>query len=212
MQPLISAMTTLREVIVAALKSLLRGKSFFEAFLALWIDPATPKGQEVETENVPSATIEDFLKEAEQLFIPPSDGRRLKEFASKLKVQFREGLSSNPACMLPSYNHRLPNGYERGQYLVLDVGGSNLRVALVELRSRGARGSESGIIRMESFKIDTLVKSLEGMDFFDWVAGRISETLSKSEKKHSHGPESPLPMGLAWSFPIEYAVSPHPHT
>lgn len=209
MQPLFSVMATLREVFVAAFRSLLRGKSLIQAVLAYWVKPRSLKGQRAKTEPSPPRTIEDFLDEIRRSFLLPSDGQGLKDMASKLKVQFREGLSSNPACMLPSYNHQLPNGYECGRYLVLDVGGSNLRVALVELRSRGLRGSESGIVRMDSFRIDNDVKVLEGMAFFDWVAERVFETISK-DTKHDHGSENPLPMGLAWSFPIEYANSLSP--
>ena len=202
MQPLVSAMTTLRQAFAAALKSLLRGKSFIQAFLAFWVGPNVAKGQKVDTRDPPRRTIEEFLKEAQALLVGPSEGDGLKEFASKLKLRFREGLMSNPDCMLPSYNDQLPNGYERGQYLALDVGGSTLRVALVELRSRGARGSESGIIRMKSFPINRAIKDLEGMEFFNWMADLILETVAEDVKQNSS--EKPLPMGLAWSFPIEY--------
>jgi hexokinase len=202
MQPLISAMTTLRQAFAAALKSLLRGKTLIQAFLAFWVSPTVLKSQKAEPRDQPTRTIEDFLKEAQALLVGPSEGDGLRDFASKLKVQFRKALLSNPDCMLPSYNYQLPSGYERGQYLALDVGGSTLRVALVELRSRGARGSESGIIRMKSFPIDSSIKLLEGMDFFNWMADLILETVAEDVKQNSS--EKPLPMGLAWSFPIEY--------
>lgn len=199
--------TTLRQVFAAAIKSLLRGKSLIQAFLAFWISPTALKSQKVYpgkgngNGNAPSRTIEDFLREAEELFVGSTEGDRLKQFALMLKAQFRESLLLNPDCMLPSYNHQLPNGYERGQYLALDVGGSTLRVALVELRSRGARGSESGIVRMQSFKIDPTIKDMVGVAFFEWMAARILETVDGSGQ--DRGSEKPLPMGLAWSFPIE---------
>jgi len=209
MQPLISAMTTLRQAFVAALKSLLRGKSLIQAFLAFWINPTAFKSQGVEPRDQPSRTIEEFLEEAKQLLVGPSEGDGLKDLASKLKVQYREALSTNPDCMLPSYNFQLPNGYECGQYLALDVGGSTLRVALVELQSRGVRGSESGIIRMKSFPIVKAIKDLEGMAFFDWMAALVLETVAEDVKQNSS--QKPLPMGLAWSFPIEYVpLSPLP--
>lgn len=195
-------MTTLRQAFVAALKSLLRGKSLIQALLAFFITPADLKSQKVEPRDTPARSIEGFLKEAQELLVGPSEGDGLKDFASKLKAQFRERLLSNPDCMLPSYNYQLPNGYERGQYLALDVGGSTLRVALVELRSRVARGSESEIIRMKSYPINSSIKNLEGMAFFDWMTELILETIAEDVKQNSS--EKPLPMGLAWSFPIEY--------
>lgn len=205
MQPLVSAMIPLRQAFAAALKSLLRGKALLQAFLALWISPTVLKNQRLEPRDPPTRTIEDFLKEAQALLVGPSEGDGLKILASKLKMQFRKALLSNPECMLPSYNYQLPSGHERGQYLALDVGGSTLRVALVELRSRGARGSESGIIRMNSFPIDSTIKKLEGMDFFNWMADLVHETVAEDVKKNSS--EKPLLMGLAWSFPIEYVPS-----
>lgn len=109
--------------------------------------------------------------------------------------------------MLPSYNHTLPGGDERGRYLSLDVGGSTLRVALVELRGQGegVKGRESGIVCMESFPIGNAVMALEGVAFFDWMAARIVETLAKEKEGPMWEEQAILPMSLAWSFPIEYA-------
>ncbi|KAH8884699.1 actin-like ATPase domain-containing protein [Thozetella sp. PMI_491] len=202
MQPFVSAMTSIREVLVAAIKSLLRGKSFIQAFFAFWVSPALLKTQDVETRKVATRRIADFLKEAEGLLLDPTRADGLKQLSQKFKAQFRDGLMSNPACMLPSYNHQLPDGDERGQYLALDVGGSTLRVAMVELRSQGTQGRVSEIIRMQSFKIDPEIKKLEGMEFFGWMADKIVETTSTSVKSES-GLNGPLPVGLAWSFPIE---------
>ncbi|KAJ4422230.1 N-acetylglucosamine kinase 1 [Gnomoniopsis sp. IMI 355080] len=205
-------MTTLREVFIAAVKSLLRGKNFIQALLALWISPKLLKTSGCESSSSStSVTLDDskqckspneFLSEVEELFLQPTQGDALKEFSSKLKAQFREGLLNNPACMLPSYNHQLPSRSEHGQYLALDVGGSTLRVALVELRGREAVGSESRIVRLDSFKIDRKVKNLVGMSFFDWMAQKIMATVS-SALGSENSRDNPLLMGLAWSFPIE---------
>ncbi|KAK0628907.1 hypothetical protein B0T17DRAFT_588888 [Bombardia bombarda] len=202
MRLLTSAMTSLREAVVAAIKSLLRGRSLIQAILAFWISPNTLKSQDVEPRKLLKKNIDDFLKEAETLLIGPIHGGGLRRFSERLKHQFREGLLSNPACMLPSYNSQLPSGHERGQYLALDVGGSTLRVALVELRGRGVQGDESVIVQMDSFKIDNSIRSLRGNAFFAWMAERIIQTVSKGSKQGQHA-HQPLLMGLAWSFPIQ---------
>ncbi|KAJ4393328.1 N-acetylglucosamine kinase 1 [Gnomoniopsis smithogilvyi] len=202
-------MTTLREVFIAAVKSLLRGKNFIQALLTLWISPNLIKNPGCESSSNVTLDVskerrspDDFLREVEDLFLQPIQGNTLKEFSSKLKSQFREGLLNNPACMLPSYNHQLPSRSERGQYLALDVGGSTLRVALVELEGREAVGRESRIVRLDSFKIGREVKNLAGMSFFDWMAQKIVATVS-SALGAENSPTHPLLMGLAWSFPIE---------
>ncbi|CAJ2505453.1 Uu.00g128470.m01.CDS01 [Anthostomella pinea] len=203
MQPLTSAMTTIRRSLLAALKSLLRGKSFLQALFAFWISPKTiqehnhANGKMIE----PPRSIDEFLREAEERLLGPTEGDRLRQFSSDLKAQFRERLHTHAECMLPSFNHLLPTGQEKGQYLALDVGGSTLRVALVELRGREASGRESEIVRMISFKITPEIKKLEGMGFFDWMAARIHEVIHKDVSQTQQ--DVPIPMGLAWSFPVE---------
>lgn len=106
--------------------------------------------------------------------------------------------------MLPSYNHKLPSGQETGRYLAVDVGGSTLRVALVELRGRAEHvsGRESEIVSLKSYPIDTDIKNLRGVAFFDWMAAKIVETLGLQEGRVNGAAASAVPMALAWSFPI----------
>ncbi|KAI1498784.1 hypothetical protein F5X99DRAFT_420359 [Biscogniauxia marginata] len=200
MHPLTFTMTALRTSLLAALQSFLRGKSFLQALLAFWISPKALKEHHVNGNRIyPSRTIEDFLWEAEERLLGPIEGDGLRRFSSDLKSQFRERLHTHAECMLPSFNHLLPTGKEKGQYLALDVGGSTLRVALVELRGREVSERESEIVRIISFKITPEIKRLEGMAFFDWMASRVHEVI-RQDGSHS---QDPIPMGLAWSFPVE---------
>ncbi|KAI6305705.1 hypothetical protein MCOR34_008412 [Pyricularia oryzae] len=213
MQPLISAMTSLRDIIIAAFKSLTRGKSFIRALLAFWISPNVIKEcQESNDGSSSPRLLEDFLLEVEHLLSQPIEPAALLGFSGNLKKQFRQRLWSNRACMLPSYNYQLPNGSEQGRYLSVDVGGSTLRVALVELKGLEEGGYDgcSRIVRIDNFRIDVGVKALVGRAFFDWMAARILETLKsaseggQNNKEEFNGsPQAPIPMGLAWSFPIE---------
>lgn len=202
MRPFVSAMTTFRKSLLAALKSFLRGKSFLQALFAFWISPRKLKDQHASgtTTTHSPRTIAEFLKEAEKLLLSPIEGDRLRLFSSDLKAQFRDRLQTHPECMLPSFSHLLPTGNEIGQYLALDVGGSTLRVALVQLRGRQAEGRGCEIVRMISFKITPDVKKLEGMAFFDWMAMRIYNVIHKDGVVNT---QDPIPMGLAWSFPVE---------
>ncbi|KAI0408412.1 hexokinase-1 [Xylaria palmicola] len=202
MRSLVSAMTALRKSWLAALKSFLRGKSFLQALLAFWISPRKLKDQQHINGGAARSprTIAEFLREAEALLLSPTEEVRLRAFVSDLKAQFRERLQTHAECMLPSFNHLLPTGNEIGQYLAVDVGGSTLRVALVELRGREADGRETEILRMRSFKITPDIKRLEGMAFFDWMAMRIHDVIRKDGAANT---QDPIPMGLAWSFPVE---------
>ena len=199
-------MTTFRKSVLAAIvKSLLRGKTLIQAILAYCISPLSTKnrGAKGRSASHKPRTIQDFLKDAETQLLGPISGHGLQELSDGLKKQYLERLQTHMECMLPSYSHLLPAGTECGQFLALDVGGSTLRVALVELRGRLAKeGEESEIVSMKSFFISPEIKNLEGMAFFDWMAARIGEVLADGLRE-DQDPDQTIPMALAWSFPIE---------
>ncbi|KAK4174599.1 putative hexokinase [Triangularia setosa] len=203
----IFTMTSLRDLLLAAIKSLSRGRSFLQALLAFCTTSNAPSPASHDAIQEPGKNgpilITEFLAEVERLLLVSAIPNRLGGLSQKLKLEFREGLLSNPACMLPSYHTELPTGDESGQYLAVDVGGSTLRVALVDLKGRGSSGCpESRIVTMDTFGIDNDIRSLEGRAFFDWMAERIYQTVAQDSKK-GHGPDEPLLLGLSWSFPIE---------
>ncbi|KAI9699531.1 MAG: hypothetical protein M1820_007162 [Bogoriella megaspora] len=144
--------------------------------------------------------LDDFLAEVKTLFEAPLDPAKLLVMSKQLQGQFDLKLQNSNVCMLPSYNHTLPSGQERGSYLALDVGGSTFRVALVELGMSAEKSMEIKV--MQCHKIDNAVKALKGREFFDWMAVRIQETIDGYNREVLHGSES-LAMGLSWSFPIE---------
>lgn len=196
-------MTDFRNAFLAAIvKSLLRGKSLIQAILSYWISPLAA-GLDTKERIAATKSLAEFLKEAEAALLGPISGDGLAQLAVGLKAQFYDRLQNDEQCMLPSYSHQLPTGGEIGQYVSLDVGGSTLRVAVVELRGRDVEESKrSEILSMRNFRITPEIKDLEGMAFFNWMAQRISETIAESPSTH-HSPEKPLPVALAWSFPIE---------
>lgn len=48
----------------------------------------------------------------------------------------KEGTSKATIKMLPSYVRSTPNGTESGNFLALDLGGTNFRVLLIKLHGR----------------------------------------------------------------------------
>ncbi|KAE9377314.1 actin-like ATPase domain-containing protein [Stipitochalara longipes BDJ] len=214
MQPFIAAMSKVRQAFFAAIvRSLLRTKSLLQTILNIWISPSVIKGENVDANINGGASTsssngrkigrDEFLEIVEKAFRPSSSRKRLEDLSEGMKKQFLESMEDNQLCMLPSYNHQLPSGDERGSFLALDVGGSTFRVALIELSGREAgAGQEGRILKRATFKINGGVKQLKGVLFFDWMAERIEETLSGQSEGHDMS-EAPLSMGLAWSFPIE---------
>lgn len=155
-------------------------------------------------------TMDDLLREIQCLLEAPLDAAKLLEMSAALQSQFAPKLQSSEICMLPSYNHKLPSGLERGTYLALDVGGSTFRIALVELNGRQPDAKNMHIVVMKSFKIDEKVRQRSGHDFFEWIADKIQQALADPQLQNSTSTQS-FPMGLAWSFPVEYVSHPLPH-
>ena len=216
MQPIVAAMAKVREAFYAAfLRSLLKTKSILATILRFWISPTivvrhvTKEDSSKTQSSSPSDNdarrkdlIEKFLNSVEKELRGSIHVDQLIQLSNGMKSQMKRCLQHSEICMLPSYNHQLPSGKESGTYLALDVGGSTFRVALVRLDGKqAATGERSKIISSRSFKIDLPIKQLRGLLFFDWLAERIEETLSKHVE--GHDADHTLSMGMAWSFPIE---------
>ena len=145
--------------------------------------------------------LDALLQEVHMQFGQQSRIEDLLALSEKLQAELRQHMISSPQRMLPSFNYELPTGKEQGTYLAVEVGGSNLRVALVTLNGRNL-GIQ--IQRTMCFSIDTFIRGLKEYHFFDWMAVRVGEVLAAEVETlgHTEG-NGPLPMGVAWSFPIE---------
>jgi hexokinase len=171
-------------------------------------------------------TMDEFLAEATTAFADPLTIPNMLQMSSRIRAEFKSQLRNGPQyisrrqnessrnkdkqsiCMLPSYNHALPTGFEHGNFLSLDVGGSGMRIALVSLLGK-ATDSEEGrmeIVKARAFDIDEKVRRLEGIKFFDWMAKGIEKMLSDKQVKEHCG-DGKISVGVAWSFPIEYVLN-----
>lgn len=197
MQSFLSAMyTSTREILLSALRNLLKGPSLLQTVFAVWLSPLIPR--RIQQDKAIIRLLEEYVVEVEHLLSASTDPESLLNLSSGFQRQLNEALICNPKCMLPSYNHQLPNGKERGRFLALDLGGSTFRIALIDLQGEG--DDTARIVRKKSWKVDQVARKLEGKEFFDWMASKIQEVLDlESENQDS----ASLAMGLSWSFPIE---------
>ena len=153
---------------------------------------------------VDDGSMERFSSEVHDLFEQNLDHDALLGMSKSLRAEMRQHLIASPQCMLPSFNYDLPTGEEHGTYLALEVGGSNLRMAMVELRGRRQGTQAIRLRRTMSSPIDTTVRQLQNYAFFDWMATNIRQLLlMEGENADVDAKSPPLRMGVAWSFPIE---------
>lgn len=122
--------------------------------------------------------------------------------------------SSNPAhalasylsmTMIPAYLYYLPTGREQGTFAAVDVGGSTLRIAIVRFAAATSdTTSTREILYQTADPLDTAIKNLDGRSFFLWMANQLQSVLFVAEMNGWTSEEVAVPVGLTWSFPLEY--------
>jgi len=120
----------------------------------------------------------------------------MEEIAKKLTGCFVEGLSkkehSSSVKMFITYVHSLPDGSEVGEYLALDLGGTNFRVLKIIIKDDGSIEQKVAKEKLTKDKITTTQEVL-----FDHVADCVAEFIAE------HGIKETLPLGYTFSFPVD---------
>ncbi|XP_063051017.1 hexokinase-2 isoform X2 [Engraulis encrasicolus] len=97
--------------------------------------------------------------------------------------------------MLPTYVRSTPNGTEQGDFLALDLGGTNFRVLLVKVRSGSKKRVE---MHNKIYAIPQETMQGTGEQLFDHIVQCIADFL---EYKGMKG--ATLPLGFTFSFPCQ---------
>uniref|UniRef100_A0A674AZA4 Phosphotransferase n=1 Tax=Salmo trutta TaxID=8032 RepID=A0A674AZA4_SALTR len=146
-------------------------------------------------------------------FLPPQVEQILSEFRLKkeqlkevMKRMMREmdrGLrvethQESSVKMLPTYVYSTPEGSEVGDFLALDLGGTNFRVMLVKVGEDEERvWKVETKHQMYSIPEDAMTGTAEML--FDYIAECISDFLDRHHIKHRK-----LPLGFTFSFPVRH--------
>ncbi|CAO3681143.1 unnamed protein product [Rhizopus stolonifer] len=131
--------------------------------------------------------------------------KQLEPIVNGFNEEYKTGLktpSKGLATMIPSFVTKMPKGNETGTFLSLDMGGTNLRIAAVELKGAG-QTSVRELKRCPSAEL----KTGEGHVFFDWVADAVRDLITVEAKNlftqsQVEGAET-LSLGVCWSFPVD---------
>lgn len=124
----------------------------------------------------------------------------IEEIMNLLRQDFDKGLSADeneraesPIKMLPTYVRAIPDGTESGDFLALDLGGTNFRVLLISMHP-------SGEVKMESdiYPLDQALMTSDAETLFDYIAGCISLFVKKNQIS-----DKSLPLGFTFSFPVK---------
>jgi len=103
----------------------------------------------------------------------------------------------------------LPSGSEKGQYLAIDVGGTNLRCAILEFSGEKASDHGINILHQKSWPIDQHLKAEQQEELFAWIGDCIAEVIVVCLQQLTRREEADfiLPVGITFSFPMMYVQS-----
>lgn len=137
--------------------------------------------------------MEAYLDAIEAEFTLSSE--KMKDLTSHFQKELEIGLTTADGMLksLPTFVYDLPKGSETGKYLTVDLGGTNLRIGLVELL-----GSGQFTIKKDSVIIPDNLKCGSGYEIFDFIAQNIENFLEHPEIEA----ELPLKLGFTFSFPV----------
>ncbi|XP_030067981.1 hexokinase-3 isoform X1 [Microcaecilia unicolor] len=124
----------------------------------------------------------------------------LKMVQGKLRGEMALGLQkdthhTSSVRMLPTFVSATPDGSERGDFLALDLGGTNFRVLLVQINSTENAGVK---IQSEIYCLPERVIQGTGTQLFDHIVDCIMDFQQKQGLLGKH-----LPLGFTFSFPCK---------
>jgi len=124
-------------------------------------------------------------------------GSAYKRVMTLLHGEMNHGLRRNSnhvadIKMFPTFVRSLPDGSENGEFLALDLGGTNFRVLLVRLQGQDID------MQSRTYLIPQRIMLGTGTQLFDHIADCIGKFVSE------HGLENhQLPLGFTFSFPCQ---------
>ncbi|XP_051750107.1 hexokinase-2 isoform X2 [Ctenopharyngodon idella] len=124
----------------------------------------------------------------------------LMDVSRRFRKEMDKGLGrdTNPTAavkMLPTFVRSTPDGTETGDFLALDLGGTNFRVLLVRVSGNGKQNVE---MENQIYAIPENIMRGSGTELFDHIAECLSNFLEKMGIK-----QKKLPLGFTFSFPCQ---------
>lgn len=153
-------------------------------------------------EDLPHATkrtMADHLRRYESLFTltPPRMRMIVEAFKDALELGLEK--TNQVVPMVPTYVFGWPTGEEKGDFLAIDLGGTNLRVCLVTVQGDGKFEVTQSKHRLtEEHKHD------DGQKLFDFCADCLKNfinTTLRNDKGWSLKEGEKIPLGFTFSYP-----------
>ncbi|KAJ3568406.1 hypothetical protein NP233_g5735 [Leucocoprinus birnbaumii] len=129
---------------------------------------------------------------------------QLVELTKTFLHEFKLGLEDygHAMAMIPTFVTGVPDGTEKGTFLALDLGGTNLRVCEVVLN-----GDKTFSLRQQKYRVTEALKTGEAIALFDYLADSVDAFLTTEASvdytSQTDKPADVIHLGLTFSFPVE---------
>uniref|UniRef100_A0A5F8GI25 Hexokinase-2 n=1 Tax=Monodelphis domestica TaxID=13616 RepID=A0A5F8GI25_MONDO len=140
----------------------------------------------------------DFTKVDQYLYHMRLSDETLQEVSKRFRKEMEKGLGADthPTAsvkMLPTFVRSTPDGTEDGDFLALDLGGTNFRVLRVKVTDNGLQKVE---MENQIYAIPEDIMRGSGTQLFDHIADCLANFMDKLQIKNKK-----LPLGFTFSFP-----------
>lgn len=156
------------------------------------LGPKPPQHRKGSFTDVPEHLMKELKQLEELLIISPET---LKKITAHFITELDKGLSveGGNIPMIPGWVLDFPTGKETGDYLAIDLGGTNLRVVLVKLG-----GNRDFDTTQSKFALPSTMRTATSDELFDFIAKCLKSFV---DEEYPEGVTSPLPLGFTFSYP-----------
>lgn len=156
------------------------------------LGPKPPQHRKGTFADVPEPLMEALHEIESELYVT---GDKLRSITDHFVTELDKGLSKQGGNipMIPGWVMLFPTGKETGDYLAIDLGGTNLRVVLVKLG-----GDRTFDTTQSKFRLPDHMRTGSCDELWTFIANCLKEFVDEEFPK---GVDKPLPLGFTFSFP-----------
>lgn len=155
--------------------------------------------------------LEKVLDELDEQFW--ISGEKLKEIVKRFREELDQGLAKHAQniAMHQTWVHRLPSGNEKGTFLTLDLGGTNLRVCNITLHGHEREDKEKTELDQKQYKLPEELKTGDADGLFNFIAQELEDFVKSKDLDKAYSKDKRMSLGFTFSYPatqvrIDHAV------